>query len=162
MDVKIFINNMADLERLGSVLAMSLALVKPYLVCYLKGGLGVGKTALVREILKHQGFSGVVVSPSFSIMEVYNFPDFKIVHLDLYRVRHMEELDIIGVTDFIDNNILFVEWPDVATRYFHADLIIDFYLHENIRELNCCSYTLNGNLILRYVQENLLANEKNI
>jgi len=78
----------------------------------LSGELGVGKTTFVRGILKGLGYSGVVVSPTFSLIETYQFKAFNIQHFDLYRLEDEQELELIGFRDyFTKDNIIIIEWP---------------------------------------------------
>ena len=78
----------------------------------LTGELGAGKTTFVRGILKGLGYPGVVVSPTFSLVECYQLKDFNIQHFDLYRLEDEQELELIGFRDyFTKDNIIIIEWP---------------------------------------------------
>ena len=57
-------------------------------VIYIKGDLGVGKTTLVRFILRELGIRQTVKSPSFSTVEFYNTDKFEIAHLDFFRASN--------------------------------------------------------------------------
>lgn len=85
----------------------------PPQVIYLTGDLGVGKTTLVRKLLRAWGYQQIVKSPSFTIIETYPLPDKSIHHLDLYRLADSEELEYIGLSDYLtDDAILLIEWPE--------------------------------------------------
>lgn len=78
----------------------------------LSGDLGVGKTTFVRGILRGLGYAGAVVSPTFSLIETYQFDAFNIQHFDLYRLEDEQELELIGFRDYFTNdNIIIIEWP---------------------------------------------------
>ena len=78
----------------------------------LTGDLGAGKTTFVRGILKGLGYCGVVVSPTFSLVESYPLEAFTIHHFDLYRLEDNQELELIGFRDyFTKENIIIIEWP---------------------------------------------------
>jgi len=80
---------------------------------YLSGDLGMGKTTLVRGILRAMGFSGRVKSPSYGLVESYDFPNLTVHHLDLYRLSHGEELAFLGLEDLMNGNALvLIEWPE--------------------------------------------------
>lgn len=82
-------------------------------IVYLSGELGVGKTTLVRGLLRAFGFGGRVKSPSFGLIESYDIDGMDIHHLDLYRLGHGEEILYLGLEDLItDNCLLLVEWAE--------------------------------------------------
>ncbi len=77
----------------------------------LEGPLGAGKTTLVRGVLRGLGYSGVVRSPTYTLMEEYPVAAQKLVHLDLYRLSAPEELEYLGLRDALSgNSLIFVEW----------------------------------------------------
>ncbi len=78
------------------------------------GGLGSGKTTLVRAIAVGAGIgSEEVSSPTFSLIHRYRGPVFEVHHADLYRLGTREELYAIGYFDLLDGRgVLLVEWID--------------------------------------------------
>ncbi len=100
----------ADVERLGMHLAAAL---RSGDVVLLEGGLGAGKTTLVRGILLGLGHEGEVPSPTFSILQGYEPPDVSLPvgHTDLYRVSEPEIAEL-GLDDWLSDGALLVEWPD--------------------------------------------------
>lgn len=87
-------------------------------VITLSGELGAGKTTLVRGILRGLGFEGRVKSPSYGLVESYEFDGLRVHHLDLYRLGDPGELDFIGVEDLVgSDSALLVEWPERAPGY---------------------------------------------
>lgn len=102
----------------ASMLALGEQLV-PYLqppqLVFLHGELGVGKTTLVRGILRALGWQGVVKSPTFTVVEPYDLGDKQLYHFDLYRLTSADELEFIGIRDyFTESSLIFVEWPSRA------------------------------------------------
>ena len=82
-------------------------------VVYLHGDLGVGKTTLVRGILRAFGYQGRVKSPSYGLIESYEFDDLSVHHLDLYRLGDGEEITYLGLEDLFDGpTLLLVEWAE--------------------------------------------------
>lgn len=100
----------AATERLGAALA---AILPPELVVYLEGDLGAGKTTLVRGLLRALGETGAVRSPTYTLMEPYEAGGYRLYHLDLYRLADPEELEFLGLRDWLDApSVLLVEWPE--------------------------------------------------
>ena len=81
-------------------------------VVLLQGELGAGKTTMAKGIAKGLGISDEIVSPTFTIMNVYE--DGKLVHIDTYRLKSEKELTEIGVEDYLGQpeTITIVEWPE--------------------------------------------------
>ena len=78
------------------------------------GSMGVGKTTLIKEIVKQLGVDDVVSSPTFSLVNEYQSPKGEtIYHFDFYRIQNEEEALDIGIEDyFYNNNWCFIEWPE--------------------------------------------------
>ncbi len=111
--------------KFGEMLA---PLLPQGLLVNLRGDLGSGKTTLVRGVLKGLGHLGRVRSPTFTLMETYILAERNLCHLDLYRLGGMEELEMLGIRDYLDSNWnLWIEWPDHAQPLAQqADLDMDF------------------------------------
>ncbi|HID83030.1 MAG TPA: tRNA (adenosine(37)-N6)-threonylcarbamoyltransferase complex ATPase subunit type 1 TsaE [Chromatiales bacterium] len=93
-------------------------LLKHLSLVTLSGDLGSGKTTLVRGILIAMGYEGRVKSPTYSLVEPYTVNGQRIYHLDLYRLADPEELEYIGVTDYLDGEALaLIEWPEKAAGW---------------------------------------------
>jgi len=105
--------------------------------CHLSGPLGAGKTTLVRGLLRALGHKGPVPSPTFTLVEIYEFTQLRVVHFDLFRVESYEELETIGLRDyFADDNLCVFEWPDRGQGLLPAPrLLIEFDYHGDGRLL---------------------------
>ncbi len=111
-------------ERLAEAITET-AVGAPLLVS-LAGPLGAGKTTLVRSFLRALGHAGPVRSPTYTLVETYTFAQFKVAHLDLYRLGDGDELEFLGYRDFVaDGWIRLVEWPERGGRALgEADLAL--------------------------------------
>ena len=77
------------------------------------GAMGAGKTTFIHALCAVKGVTGTVGSPTFSIINEYAYPDGKIYHIDLYRLRDEEEALRAGVEDVLySGELCLVEWPD--------------------------------------------------
>ncbi len=77
------------------------------------GDMGVGKTTLIKEIVKQLGVDEISSSPSFSIVNEYHTPQNIIYHFDFYRIENVVEAYDIGVEDYLySGNYIFIEWPE--------------------------------------------------
>jgi tRNA threonylcarbamoyladenosine biosynthesis protein TsaE len=81
-------------------------------VVSLEGGLGSGKTLLVKGMAPGLGIESDVLSPSFILMEEYK-GERPVLHYDLYRLEELGEVERIGLFESVDGrNIVIVEWGD--------------------------------------------------
>ena len=100
--------------------------------------LASGKTTLIKSILKNLGIEENITSPTFSIVNQYSTSDLLINHFDLYRVKSLKELDVIGFEEYLDNEgITFIEWPKIAMSkisYRYIEIYIKF-IDEKSREI---------------------------
>ena len=77
------------------------------------GDMGVGKTTLIKAIVKALGSSDEVSSPTFSIVNEYELENDKIFHFDLYRIKDLEEAYNFGIEDYIySDSWILIEWPE--------------------------------------------------
>lgn len=98
---------------LGARLADALRVSGQGMVIALEGELGAGKTTLARATITALGHAGVVVSPSYTLLESYDVAGRRLHHLDLYRLVDPEELEYTGLRDIdTQHDWVLIEWAE--------------------------------------------------
>ncbi len=88
--------------------------------------MGSGKTTFIKELCRSLGSKDNFSSPTYSIVNEYNYPKGKIYHFDLYRLKNSEELHNIGFLDYLDGkSYCFIEWPQMAETFLKGEPFID-------------------------------------
>lgn len=92
------------------------------------GQVGSGKTTMIKSFTKKLSVNNTS-SPTFNIINEYKDDNKKsIYHLDLYRLKSINDLVEIGFEEYINSgNYCFIEWPEIADSFF-----IDKYISINI------------------------------
>ncbi|QQX76115.1 MULTISPECIES: tRNA (adenosine(37)-N6)-threonylcarbamoyltransferase complex ATPase subunit type 1 TsaE [Aequorivita] len=86
------------------------------------GDMGVGKTTLIKELVKQLGVIETSSSPSFSIVNEYETPKGAIYHFDFYRIKDIAEAFDIGLEDYLYSGAyIFIEWPEKIDRLLPED-----------------------------------------
>lgn len=83
------------------------------------GPLGAGKTTFIRQLCLQKGVTSPVSSPTFSIINEYDYPGGSLYHIDLYRLKDEDDAIRAGVEDCLySGRICLVEWPERAAGLF--------------------------------------------
>ena len=104
---------LADDEATAALGARLASGLQPGDIVLLEGGLGAGKTALARAMIRTlTGDPALdVPSPTFALVQPYEADGVPVLHADLYRIVNAREVDELGLFDRTDA-IIFVEWPE--------------------------------------------------
>jgi tRNA threonylcarbamoyladenosine biosynthesis protein TsaE len=143
-------------EALGGALARSFpgAVVSPDAapmsaqssgaVVYLHGELGAGKTTCVRALLRALGVTGLVRSPTYTLVETYSLAALTCVHVDLYRLQALSEVEELGLRDLMGPGcLLLVEWPEKGAGALPAaDLDLTLRYAGDARQASLTGQTL--------------------
>ena len=98
---------------------------------HLNGNLGAGKTTLVRGILQSLNWTDVVTSPSYTLCEEYEIDGRLLLHVDLYRINSIEDVEVLNLDrTIVMQKIIFIEWPENLQTDRNVDVIINLD-HEN-------------------------------
>ena len=115
-------------------------------VIALQGNLGSGKTTLCRGLIRALGHTGAVKSPTYTLVEPYEIGDARVLHYDLYRLADPEEVEFLGMRDFLDGNTLtLIEWPEKAKGFMPpVDLELTLEVAPQGRQLSWQALTKHG------------------
>ena len=110
LNLKIF-----ELSEIGKIFAEH---TKNSDLLLLSGKVGAGKTEFARLVIKAKATKEnfdieEISSPTFSLIQSYDFQYCKMSHIDLYRVNSELELFELGIPDIFDNQITLLEWPEI-------------------------------------------------
>lgn len=100
----------AATARLGRAIAAELR--RGDVVC-LSGPLGAGKSTVARAAIRAlTSPEEDVPSPTFTLVQTYQGPEFPVAHFDLYRLRSAAEADELGMEDAVSDGAALIEWPE--------------------------------------------------
>jgi len=125
------------LEQLPRI-AQQIIAESPHEVLLFYGEMGVGKTTLIKEIVKQLEVDDVVTSPTFSLVNEYKSRKGEIIyHFDFYRIDHEEEAMDIGIDEyFYSNSWCLVEWPEKVKNLLPLNAV-EIHLSINDDETRC-------------------------
>lgn len=85
----------------------------PGTVILLYGDLGVGKTVFAKGLGKGLQIEEPIVSPTFTVLQVYEDGRLPLYHYDVYRIGDVEEMEEIGYEDYLyGQGVCLIEWAD--------------------------------------------------
>ena len=107
-------------------------------VILITGEVGTGKTTLIKEYCKLIGVEEIVNSPTYTLINEYQNKSGKIVHMDLYRVEDIKEINELGLFEYLDKNIVIIEWPEIILEMIDVkySLINITFINEKERKLS--------------------------
>jgi tRNA threonylcarbamoyladenosine biosynthesis protein TsaE len=104
-------HSVQETRKIGAEVAKT---AKPGDVFALEGALGCGKTEFARGFVEALAGPSTVRSPTFSIINIHETPEFPVYHFDFYRLKKSEELVEIGYYDCIrGDGVSLIEWADM-------------------------------------------------
>ncbi len=123
---KAIAKNIADIFDIGDLIILD-------------GSMGAGKTHFVQGILQAYDYQNKVISPTFNIANFYETDSVTVLHLDLYRLESIEEFDDLGIIEYFETSIVFMEWGKKIADNFDEYLLISIEHDENednMRQIN--------------------------
>ncbi|MEM7616980.1 MAG: tRNA (adenosine(37)-N6)-threonylcarbamoyltransferase complex ATPase subunit type 1 TsaE [Pseudomonadota bacterium] len=102
-------------------------------VVAITGDLGVGKTFFCKYFINYLTNIPIddIISPTFNILQIYEYENRSIYHYDLYRINNIAELYEMDFEDNLYHGINLIEWPEIAVdllpskNIFHLNMKFD-------------------------------------
>lgn len=122
---------------------------------FLEGDLGAGKTTFSRGLMRGFGYLGPVKSPTYTLVETYDVivtqmttekAPLTVCHFDLYRVADPEELEFMGIRDYLEGaHLCLMEWADKGVGFLpNPDLVLSIADIKDGRQLTWQAATEKG------------------
>ncbi len=83
----------------------------------LYGTLGMGKSVFARAFIHSLTEAEDVPSPTFTLLQTYEAPEFEIFHYDLYRLKSAEEVFELNIEEAMYTGVCLIEWPEKMGGY---------------------------------------------
>ena len=113
-----------DITEIDKVSKIIIDLTKQKNKVLFSGPVGSGKTTLIKNVMHNLGYNEHVSSPTFSVINEYVLDYKMIYHMDLYRIKKVDELYEIGFEEYLRNgNLCLIEWPEIAIKMIDKDFI---------------------------------------
>ena len=151
MNFDINLPNEEATKQLGRQLSEAFPRALSGITITLSGEMGAGKSTLIRAVLRGMGYEDIVPSPTYTLVEPYEFSFGKIYHIDLYRINDHDELNFLGWDD-LNDGLMLIEWPQrIPALLDQADINFTISFKQSGREVTIKPLSLIGDDILSKV-----------
>ena len=92
----------------------------------LNGDLGAGKTTFTRFLinsLQNKKKNDEIPSPTFTLLQTYEYDYGLIHHYDFYRLDRVQELTELNFSESLNDNICVIEWANKFKKALPSDRI---------------------------------------
>lgn len=155
--MNIILESSEDTEALGAALWQALP---DKCLLFLHGELGAGKTTLVRGLLRAAGHRGTVKSPTYTLVEEYEIDGRRLFHFDLYRLEDPEELEWMGIDDYLQQDALCcIEWPEQGQGVLppaDIEIRLQYAQQQRVAQINVLAENCSGKIKLNWKNKDLL------
>ena len=102
-------------------------------IYFLRGKLGSGKTTFAKFFIEEiarinkKKIKEPITSPTYNLIKNYKCgKNIIICHVDLYRIKNLEEIEKLGFFEEIENKIVLIEWPEKVEKVLKKGIDILF------------------------------------
>ena len=124
--MEIIISSIGELDKAVKEL---LAFAGKRKVLLFSGEIGAGKTTFIQAFCRYFAVREKVTSPTFSLINEYSFlnensVESNIYHMDLYRLKGVEEALDIGIEEYLySEKYCLIEWPEIIENILPEDSV---------------------------------------
>lgn len=136
------VRELPDLAATAALAAELAERARPGDILALSGDLGTGKTtfarAFIESLAQHFGTKREEVpSPTFTLVQTYEFPGLSVWHFDLYRLTNPKDALELGIEEAFSAAISLIEWAERLGPYLPPDrLDLEFeFIDANARRV---------------------------
>jgi len=106
--------------------------LNPGAVVVLTGELGAGKTTFVKGLAEGLGITGLVKSPTFTVLTIHRGP-LTLYHIDLYRLEGGGDMDDIDIDSYLycNDGISAVEWGEKIEGILTGPYLAVTFIYED-------------------------------
>ncbi len=128
--------------------------LRPGDVVLLIGTLGSGKTSFVQDVAAALGATDSPTSPTFTLANFHEGTELTLLHVDTYRLQDLREFRDLGLEDFMDDCVTFVEWGDLVASEFpeHLRVQIDLLDDDDARDFTISSRSSRWNSVIEHLR----------
>lgn len=106
-----------SLSEIDAIARQILPLLSSKVVVF-EGSMGMGKTTLIKSLVKALAIDDVTGSPTFGLVNHYESDDNIVYHFDFYRIEREEEAFDIGFEEYLYSGAwCFIEWAERVSSY---------------------------------------------
>ena len=139
--MELIVKNINELEK---VVQKLLGFAKGRKKMLFTGEIGAGKTTFIKYICKKLAVTDTISSPTFSIINEYHGEQNRVFHVDLYRLKNIDEAIDIGIEDLLYSGAYaFIEWAELIAPMLPEEVIEVFLTatdHNTSREITFKKY----------------------
>ncbi|HEX8857859.1 MAG TPA: tRNA (adenosine(37)-N6)-threonylcarbamoyltransferase complex ATPase subunit type 1 TsaE [Actinomycetes bacterium] len=128
--------------------------LRPGDVVLLIGTLGSGKTSFVQDVAAALGATDSPTSPTFTLANFHEGTKLTLLHVDTYRLQDLREFRDLGLEDFMDDCVTFVEWGDLVASEFpeHLRVQIDLLDDDDARDFTISSRSSRWDPVIEHLR----------